>query len=108
MILKLIFLRDCSACNLLVLLFPEVCHDLPEVPVYVVVYRSGRDPALSQLPPHSEPSPHDAIARCPGLPGLRLVGVLDSALLALSRMATPDADTVSHYDCIFAGPGIRE
>ena len=92
--------------TLLPCFFQRCAHDLPEVPVYVLVYRSGRDPALSQLPPHSEPSPHDAFARRPGLPGLRLVGVLDSALLAFRRMAAPHADTVFHSYGIFAVPGL--
>jgi hypothetical protein len=78
------------------------------VPVYVLVHRSSRDPALPQLSPHSQPSPHDAFARRPGLLGLRLVGVLDSALLALRRMATPHADAVCHSHGIFAVPGLRK
>ena len=75
----------------LLCLVPRSTHDLPEVPVYVLVRRSSRDPALPQLSPHSQPPPHDAFTRRPGLPGLRLVGVLDSALLALRRMVAFDA-----------------
>jgi hypothetical protein len=108
MILELIFPVIVVLAIRLSCFFQRCTHDLPEVPVYVLVYRSGRDPALSQLPPHSEPSPHDAFARCTSLPGLRLVGVLDSALLALRRMATPHADAVCHSHGIFAVPGLRK
>ena len=83
-------------------------HDLPEVPVYVPVHRSSRDPALPQLSPHSQPSPHDAFTRRPGLPGLRLVGVLDSALLAFRRMAAPHADAVCPSHGLRAVPGLRK
>ena len=92
----------------LLCLVPRSTHDLPEVPVYVLVRRSSRDPALPQLSPHSQPPPHDAFTRRPGLPGLRLVGVLDSALLALRRMAAPHADAVCPNHGIFAVPGLRK
>lgn len=62
-------------------------HDLSEMPIFVCFCCPCGDPSLSQLSSHPEPPSHDAVPGREGLPGLRLVGVLDSALLAFRWVA---------------------
>ena len=67
-------------------------YGLPEVPIWFPIHNPGGNPVISEQPAYVESSTHDAFTRCPGLPGLRLVGILDSAVVALrwlvARLAT--------------------
>lgn len=89
--LMLSFYTSLSVLYLPAVLFPRYAHGLPEVPVFVYIYRSGRYSALPQLPSHPQPPAIDAVSRGYHLPRLRLGGVPDSALLARGWMAAPDA-----------------
>src|ERR1035438_3368819 len=71
--------------------FQRCIHELSEVPILFLVRHSSRNPALPQLQSRPEPPSHDAVARHHGVPRLRMVGVLDSAFLALRRLAAVDA-----------------
>lgn len=68
-------------------------YALPEMPVFIHFRHPGGDSPLPQWPAHDEPSAHDAVAGRFDLSRLRLVPVLDSALLAFRRLAAPYAHT---------------
>ena len=80
----------------------EVSHVLPEMPVGSNLQRAGRDPSFPQHPTHAESPAHDAIAGYSRLPGLRLVGVRDSAGLAGRGLAAFAAPAAARGGCAHA------
>ena len=80
----------------------EVSHVLPEMPVGSNLQRAGRDPSFPQHPTHAESPAHDAIAGYSRLPGLRLVGVRNSAGLASRGLAAFAAPAAARGGCAHA------